>query len=345
MPKRDVSFRKTARVEPSSLIFQKLCEPQIECMHGVPSDEALKRGFGDRAEVRSVGKTWFIDPREGEGSYWYCDLGNHVVVASMRVHFFKPQHFDCSTVDFFCFGLYEQNMPAYIPGHSPNQTRVLVGYHWDTVSYHQDVRPGESLRATSVTILPEALPFYADLLGCCPLDIARAIACLDRKKDIYGLSSSLRELSLARLKKQTARAFYQAKVIECLALLLDGLEKIDASYNHIAAEDADMVALVCAHVEMHLDEPLTTRVLSNIAHASQGKLISAFKVIKGMAPQEYVRGQRMDHAQTLLRDESISIKEVALRVGYINQGGFCDAFKAAFGVTPRVFRKRFTQSA
>ena len=55
----------------------------------------------------------------------------------------------------------------------------------------------------------------------------------------------------------------------------------------------------------------------------------------GMSPQEYLLGQRLAFAHTLLQDTSHSIKEVASLSGFTNQNYFSRTFRRRFGQSPR----------
>ena len=49
----------------------------------------------------------------------------------------------------------------------------------------------------------------------------------------------------------------------------------------------------------------------------------------------YLASQRMSKAQWLLREEKLTVAEVAVMVGYSNPSHFAGAFKRQFGMTPR----------
>ena len=322
---------------PTSL--QDLFEPSIRALHGIEANEAAHRGITSPAILRSVGTTWIIDPRVGEGTYWYHALDEYSAISSMEMTFTCDQMIDCHTMDFFCFGAYGQTMPSYFLTCPPCSGTALIGYAWKASPYQLVLRAGDRFVATSITLLPSALPGLAQQFGCCPLDIAHAIARLDGRHDIYGLPAALRELSAARPRKQSAAAYYRAKLVEALALLIDGMEQPASPKPSTGADDLACVSRACAYIESHLSSDLTTKNISHIVHLSEGKLIAAFKRVKGVLPQEFIRELRMERARKLLTDETYLIRAIAFHVGYSNQGGFTDAFRHAYGVSPSHYRK------
>ena len=58
------------------------------------------------------------------------------------------------------------------------------------------------------------------------------------------------------------------------------------------------------------------------------------------APSYYIRAYRLEKATQLLVDTNLSVKEIAYQVGYQSVTLFFDNFKAAYLVSPLVFRER-----
>ena len=68
-------------------------------------------------------------------------------------------------------------------------------------------------------------------------------------------------------------------------------------------------------------------------------LKACFKALYGMPVYTYQKRFRMQKAAEFLRDENISVAEVAARTGYENAAKFSAAFKAVIGCTPTVYRR------
>lgn len=71
----------------------------------------------------------------------------------------------------------------------------------------------------------------------------------------------------------------------------------------------------------------------------RGLLLELFTKEQGMPPATYLCHQRLQHAQTLLRDGQTPMTDVARLSGF---GGLTQqtwAFKKAFGVSPHKFRR------
>jgi len=64
-----------------------------------------------------------------------------------------------------------------------------------------------------------------------------------------------------------------------------------------------------------------------------------FKEQVGMTPSKFLADYRMQVAKKLLQDTSLSVKEVATRVGFSDQFHFSKTFKQFTGLSPVQFRK------
>lgn len=68
------------------------------------------------------------------------------------------------------------------------------------------------------------------------------------------------------------------------------------------------------------------------------KLMHSFKKIFGKSIFEFIQELRMEHAQTLLREQDLQVTEVARTIGYKNPNHFSAAFKRQFGFCPSELR-------
>jgi AraC family transcriptional regulator len=68
-------------------------------------------------------------------------------------------------------------------------------------------------------------------------------------------------------------------------------------------------------------------------------LARVFRRCLGVTPGDYLRGRRLAHARALLRETRRPILDIAVACGFVDQSHFTSAFKRAFGVTPRDFRR------
>jgi AraC family transcriptional regulator len=75
------------------------------------------------------------------------------------------------------------------------------------------------------------------------------------------------------------------------------------------------------------------------AGLSQFHFLRLFANVLGVTPHQYLVRSRLRHAARLLADETISITDVALAVGFNDLSNFVRTFHRAAGVSPGTFRK------
>jgi transcriptional regulator GlxA family with amidase domain len=89
------------------------------------------------------------------------------------------------------------------------------------------------------------------------------------------------------------------------------------------------------------DDPAkSVRELANLVNLSSSRLGHLFKLQMGVDLSHFLANERLQKAAELLRQTELSIKEIAIRVGYHHSSSFDRGFQNKFGVPPANFRKR-----
>ena len=86
------------------------------------------------------------------------------------------------------------------------------------------------------------------------------------------------------------------------------------------------------------EKPLDVESLALYAGISASSLTRLFKRYLNETPHQYLTGVRMRQAARMLEQHTLSIKEIAERVGYENPLNFSTEFKKRFGESPKRFR-------
>jgi AraC family transcriptional regulator len=87
-------------------------------------------------------------------------------------------------------------------------------------------------------------------------------------------------------------------------------------------------------------EDLTVAALADEADVHAIYLARCFRRFYGCAPGDYLRLCRVERARALLVDTRLTVAEIAVRTGFVDQSHLHRAFKRSFGVTPGEFRRR-----
>jgi AraC family transcriptional regulator len=87
-------------------------------------------------------------------------------------------------------------------------------------------------------------------------------------------------------------------------------------------------------------EDVSLAALASEAGLSRFHFCRAFKESTGLSPHSWLRHHRLQQAQALLRDPSVSIVSIAAELGYSSQTAFAAAFRKLTGETPSDWRRR-----
>lgn len=93
-----------------------------------------------------------------------------------------------------------------------------------------------------------------------------------------------------------------------------------------------------AFIDAHLDRPLTLAQLSHEASLSEFHFARMFRHSMGEAPHQYVMRRRMQRAQQMLADASLSLTTIAFSCGFHSPSHFSNRFRQIHGVSPSAYR-------
>lgn len=82
-------------------------------------------------------------------------------------------------------------------------------------------------------------------------------------------------------------------------------------------------------------KPPTIEKLAHLCATNESKLKKVFKKVHKSTIYAYVQQLRLEKANLLLREEKMTIGEIALQVGYRHQGHFSKLFFQTYGVYPK----------
>ena len=105
-----------------------------------------------------------------------------------------------------------------------------------------------------------------------------------------------------------------------------------------ARRKAELLEKIGAYVDDHLDRRITLQQIGAHFHVSVSTVTQLFQRKAGITFHQFLTQKRMDAAETLIR-EGVPLEEVGKRVGYTDHSSFYRAFKQAFGISPRDFRR------
>ena len=146
---------------------------------------------------------------------------------------------------------------------------------------------------------------------------------------------------LYKVPSTIRRGYIRVKILELL-LILTELDPTEAPDRHIYFPAAQIKTIKQIHAFLveHFHEHYTIDELSERFQISSTVMKKCFHSVYGDSVYAYMKKYRLQVAERLLREGTLTIGEIAARVGYLNPNKFTSAFCAAYGVPPTAYRKK-----
>ena len=144
-----------------------------------------------------------------------------------------------------------------------------------------------------------------------------------------------------RLEGELKVVQYAGRLAELVAYTLDAMQHTPAlrgSGLH-RRRDLELAHVALAQLEREYRRPPRFAELARQVGTNQNKLKVLFKQSFGVTMAEYCLERRMREAQQLLLEATLTIAQVAERVGYEHQSSFTAAFRGHLGMAPREYRQ------
>jgi AraC-like DNA-binding protein len=94
------------------------------------------------------------------------------------------------------------------------------------------------------------------------------------------------------------------------------------------------------YIDEHVTEKLTLNMLTETVYLSPFYLSHIFKEETGYSPIQYVINRKMAEAKKLLADPSLTVSQVAEKIGYDSIHYFSRLFTGVENITPSAYRER-----
>ncbi|XIH15491.1 AraC family transcriptional regulator [Priestia aryabhattai] len=139
---------------------------------------------------------------------------------------------------------------------------------------------------------------------------------------------------------------HTSSTMKCSELLYSVILKLrqDSVYIESKSRLQQITQLnpVLRYIEEYYHQPLTLEVLAKQLNVTEQYTCLLFQQSLGIRPFEYVTRVRIQKAKKLLlKNNQISVQDIARQVGYEHPSYFIKRFKEQENVTPTVFRKMY----
>lgn len=95
----------------------------------------------------------------------------------------------------------------------------------------------------------------------------------------------------------------------------------------------------------NLDAGVSVSTLAEACAMSRSHFTRKFKESTGLAPQEWLRQQRVHRSKELIETSTMLLTEIAIECGFYDQSHFCRVFMKAEGITPLAWQQQVKSAA
>lgn len=154
-------------------------------------------------------------------------------------------------------------------------------------------------------------------------------------RDSVRLSQLVQMVGEESADQKPGSAFVMSRLVELL--LVEAMRSASggsAPPGLLRGLGDERVARALKQMHARVDRSWSVDQLAKIAALSRSAFFDRFTRMVGVAPMEYLLTWRMEIAKALLRDEKVTVSEVAERVGYGSTSAFSVAFSRHVGQPP-----------
>lgn len=289
----------------------------------------------------SAGSCWKLSPELGDGYYWLYAQKDLFDIKIHDFFFHKDFLLEFDIPEGISISRYDS-----ISGEELNPYRRLSAGSIQTIvggkqNYKAIIHKRIPIHSVGIEIFPA---YYEDFLKKqYPdeyFDLSAAFQSVDQAADFPAMSKLLFEIENYKGDGIAASLFYEAKVTEAIALVVDNHKKQTVKQLHpLSKEDIAALENVMSYISDHYAFDIPLERLANIACMSASKLKTCFKRHTGCTVTEYIQGRRMSQAEHLLIDTDFTMGQIAQMIGYTTSSRFAELFKKNTGILPIKYRK------
>lgn len=100
------------------------------------------------------------------------------------------------------------------------------------------------------------------------------------------------------------------------------------------------IELIIKHIHNNLDEKIILKKAAEMTNLSYSYFSELFEKELDVTFSQYLKNIRIEEAKRLLRENSLSIKEISFKTGFRYASSVCKEFKSLLGVLPSTYRKK-----
>ena len=132
---------------------------------------------------------------------------------------------------------------------------------------------------------------------------------------------------------------FDEKMIESVINMGSIITKYILFENIIKASPHKSADIIADYIEDNLSEHLTVQKIAQNTHISVSGIYKSMKQCYGKTLGEYILDLRLARAESMLKEDNMSIEKIAETVGFTDSAYFSRCFKKSRGISPMKYKK------
>ncbi len=291
------------------------------------------------------GTYYEVPAHKGKGYYWYYAKKDQFYISIADTTFLEDEFmaFD----NFACMGVvcYFSISGEMLNPYRRISCNNIIGYAASREKYEAIYHKDIPVRSVGINIFPA---YYKEILNAqYPGEFENpgaAFSAINGTTSFPEMMLLLKQLEAYRGSGTAADLYYESKVAEAVSLIVDrakeySLHKKALTYKNVSEHDMEKLRVVAAYIDDHYAKNIRLEQLAHIACMGATKFKYAFRDAYHCTVTEYMQSKRIGHAEQMLMNTDLEIKEIAQIIGYTHAGRFSELFKRHIGLTPVEYRK------
>jgi AraC-like DNA-binding protein len=204
---------------------------------------------------------------------------------------------------------------------------------------------GQSMESLLISVNRD---FFASAIGQSDVWSEQILADLEQKRPFSGakevqvitpqMSYLIDDIRNCKAAGPMRNLLIQSRVLELIALEIEQFRTPVSNTETLPADEVDKLYQLKAYLDINFLADHSLAQLSRYCLLNEFKVKKGFKQLFDTTVFNYIRKLRMDHAGQLLRNSTLSVDEVADKLGYEYSQHFSVAFKKFTGLTPSQYQ-------
>lgn len=160
-----------------------------------------------------------------------------------------------------------------------------------------------------------------------------------RKEELRQMAIFL-EHRVNDVKEQQANAVVAHLVKAFIAVIAEAVQEHNSQHTSLSPRHVEIVLLFRKLLAEHLSKNRQPSYYASLLNISTVYLNEVVKKVTGMSTALYIKGETVLQAKRLLCNTTLSVKQIADRLGFDDEAYFSRLFSKATGISPVAFRQK-----